>query len=153
MSAISAPRKSRIRRARGDRRVSSIDVVACRYRISPLVICPGGSISCRTARIVTLFPQPLSPTMPTTSPGKTSKLTPSTARTMPSSMRKDTCRLRTRSSGSGSVTVGIGGISQYIAHEVERQHRGDHDESRNQQPRRESQRLDVLRLLQEYTPA
>ena len=45
--------------------------------------------------MVTLLPQPLSPTMPTTWLGKTSKLTPSTARTVPSSRRNDTRRSRT----------------------------------------------------------
>src|ERR1700732_3894333 len=34
-------------------------------------------------RAVTLFPQPLSPTIPTFSPGLIAKLTPSTARTFP----------------------------------------------------------------------
>src|ERR1700733_13717626 len=112
---------------------------------------PGGSISCRTARIVTLLPQPLSPTMPTTWLGNTSKLTPSTARTVPSSRRNDTRRSRTCS--RGSVAVGIGGIAQAVAYKVERQHRDDDDEARDQQPRRECQGLDVLRLLQQHAPA
>src|ERR1700761_348563 len=108
---------------------------------------PGGSISCNTARMVTLLPQPLSPTMPTTWPGNTSKLTPSTARTVPSSMRNDTRRSRTRN--SGSVAVGIGGIAQAVAHQVEREHRDDHDQSRYQQPWRKGQCLDVLCFLQQ----
>ena len=52
------------------------------------------------AFIVTLLPQPLSPTMPSTWPGITSKLAPSTARTVPSSRPKVTCRSRTESSGA-----------------------------------------------------
>src|ERR1700733_8130048 len=119
--------------------------------ISPPVMRPGGSINCRIARIVTLLPQPLSPTMPTTWLGNTSKLTPSTARTVPSSMRNDTRRSRTRS--SGSVAVGIGGIAQAVAYQVERQHRDDDNQSRDQQPWRQCQCLDVLRLLQQDAPA
>src|SRR5262249_9781985 len=46
------------------------------------------------------LPQPLSPTMPTTWPGKTSKLTPSTALTRPSSIANATRRSRTASSGA-----------------------------------------------------
>ena len=39
-------------------------------------------------RAVTLFPQPLSPTIPRVWPSHTSKLAPSTARTVPSSGKK-----------------------------------------------------------------
>src|ERR1700733_1006817 len=150
ISAISAPRRARIWRPRGGRRTRSICSVPWRYRISPLVMRPGGSISCRIARIVTLFPQPLSPTIPTTWPGNTSKLTPSTARTMPSSSGNDTRRLRTRN--SGSVAVGIGCIAQAIAHQVERQHCDDDDDARDQQPRCQSKRLNILCLLQQHAP-
>jgi hypothetical protein len=52
-----------------------------------------------TDLIVTLLPQPLSPTMPTIWPGWTSKLTPSTAFAVPSSIMKKVFRLRTESRG------------------------------------------------------
>src|SRR6516225_10999099 len=90
---------------------------------------PGVSISCSIAFIVTLLPQPDSPTIPTTWPGRTSKLTPSTARTVPSSSSKTTLRSRTESSGSIcsslSAAVWVGSITG----------------------------LDILRLLQQHPPA
>jgi hypothetical protein len=46
-------------------------------------------------RQVTLFPQPDSPTMPSVFPFSTEKLTPSTALTTPSSVRKLVRRSRT----------------------------------------------------------
>src|SRR5215467_13419105 len=118
---------------------------------------PGVSISCRTAFIVTLLPQPDSPTIPTTWPGRTSKLTPSTARTVPSSSSKTTRRSRTASSGSIrsplSAAVGIGGIAQSVAHQVERENGNDHHEPRDEQPGRQRQRLDILCLLRQHAPA
>ncbi len=57
-------------------------------------------ISRITDIIVTLLPEPDSPTMPSVSPSETVNDTPSTARTTPSSVRKLTLRLRTSSSGS-----------------------------------------------------
>src|SRR5438132_5026721 len=54
----------------------------------------------RMAMDVTLFPEPDSPTMPRTSFSKTSKDTPSTALTTPSSVGKWTERSRTESTGS-----------------------------------------------------
>ena len=62
----------------------------------------GSLISRMIDIIVTLLPEPDSPTIPSTSPGETENETPSTARTMPSSVRKETCRSLT--SRSGSVT-------------------------------------------------
>ena len=70
--------------------------------------------------MVTLLPQPLSPTTPKTWPGRTSKLVPSTARTRPSSSWNDTLRSRTESSGSvmASVAVRVGGIAQAVSADV-----------------------------------
>src|SRR5260370_11019062 len=60
---------------------------------------------------VTLLPEPDSPTIPTISPGLTVKETPSTARTTPSSVRNETWRSRTSSSGvagdSGNPHAGV----------------------------------------------
>src|SRR5215211_278926 len=50
------------------------------------------------ARLVTLLPEPDSPTMPRVWPGSSEKLTPSTALTTPSSVSKWTLRSRTSSS-------------------------------------------------------
>src|SRR5437763_1323773 len=118
-------------------------------------------MSCRIAFIVTLLPQPLSPTIPTTCPGNTLKLTPSTARTVPSSNLNETRRSRTLSNGStevlsgpaASMTVRIGGIPETVTHQVERKHCNDDDKPRYQQPGCQRQRLDILRLLQQHAPA
>jgi len=89
ISAISAPRIARSSALFGESRVRSTGAPELFWkRIWPPTIRPGGSTICKMAFIVTLLPQPLSPTMPTTCPGCTSKLTPSTARTSPSSRKK-----------------------------------------------------------------
>src|SRR5215813_11740382 len=157
ISAISPPRMSRMTAPRGGSWAMSMTSPSApfddvrRKRISPAVMRPGLSTSCRIARMVTLLPQPDSPTTPNTWPGMTSKLVPSTARTRPSSRAKETRRSRTES--RGSVAVGVGGIAQSIAYEVERQHRHDDDQAGNQEPRRQRQGLDVLGLLQQHAPA
>src|SRR5438477_2483292 len=160
ISAISAPRMSRMSAPRGGSWARSMVSLASRRRkwVVPEVMRPGRSTSCRIARMVTLLPQPLSPTTPSTWPGMTSKLVPSTARTSPSSRAKETRRSRTESRGSleftaCSMAVGVGGITQPIAHEVEGQHRDDDDQAGDQEPWREGQGLDVLRFLQEHAPA
>ena len=65
-----------------------------------------GSISRISSRAVVDLPQPLSPTMPSVSPLRTLKLTPSTARTVAtvapnSPPRMGKCFLRPESSSSG----------------------------------------------------
>jgi len=70
-------------------------------RIEPDAIRPGGSGNRpRMDSAVTLLPEPLSPTMPSTSPGATSKLTPSTAGNTPESVRKVVVSPRTERMGS-----------------------------------------------------
>src|SRR5215207_9787994 len=54
---------------------------------------------------LTLLPEPDSPTMPRISPGFSSKETPSTAPTMPSSVANLTRRSSTESSGSGRLAT------------------------------------------------
>jgi len=53
--------------------------------------------------IVTLLPEPDSPTIPSTSPWPSVNETPSTARTTPSSVLKETLRSRTSSRGGAGV--------------------------------------------------
>ena len=65
-------------------------------RTSPLEIVFTLGLSPMIVRQVTLLPQPDSPTMPRVWPFSTEKLTPSTALTMPSSVRK--CVLRSLTS-------------------------------------------------------
>src|SRR6185295_9184071 len=145
-----------------------------RSRISPLTMRPGRSTIRRIERAVTLFPQPLSPTIPRVRPAWRSKLAPSTALTVPSSAKKYVLRSRTERmgaplgvrdnvappAGSGSdvnagpsVAVGVGSVAEAVPHEVERDDHDDHRDRRVQQPRRDREGLDVLRLLEEHTPA
>src|SRR5436309_13896507 len=72
--------------------------------ISPVYMTFGSAISRITDIIVTLFPDPDSPTIPTTSPSPTVNEPPPTARTIPSSVRNETCRSLTSSSGSEGIS-------------------------------------------------
>src|SRR5215831_12396148 len=125
--------------------------------ISPPTMRPGGSTMRRIDCAVTLFPQPLSPTMPSVLPGITSKVVPSTALVVPSSWKKLVRRSRTERSGTGSIAtileVRVRGVADTVAHEVEGEHRDNDGEGGNEQPRRDDQRLDVLRVLQQHAPA
>src|SRR5215470_13296015 len=72
--------------------------------ISPVYRTFGSVIRRITDIIVTLFPDPDSPTIPTTSPSPTVNETPSTARTIPSSVRNETCRSLTSRRGSAGTS-------------------------------------------------
>ena len=61
-------------------------------RIFPVVVAVEELLSLRMEPAMTDFPDPLSPTMQTVSPAYTSNDTPSTARTIPSSVLKLTCK-------------------------------------------------------------
>jgi hypothetical protein len=65
-------------------------VIVLRFGFSPMIV-----------RQVTLLPQPDSPTMPRVCPFSTEKETPSTARTIPSSVWKEVCRSLTSRSANG----------------------------------------------------
>src|SRR5438552_15952468 len=93
--------------------------------------------------------------MPRVAPGYRSKVTPSTAFTVPSSWGKYVFRFRTDKSVCVAVltSIGIGGVPQSIAQEVEGHDDDDHGHGRDQQPRRESHRLAVLGLMQQDGPA
>src|SRR5437588_7828408 len=104
-----------------------------------------------TAIDVTLFPEPDSPTMPSTSFSNTSKETPSTALTRPSSVGNCTRRSRTDTTGSpaadgddasfcrstkgstgGRSSVGglwVKSVSQTVAEEVHGQHRHQEEQA------------------------
>jgi hypothetical protein len=73
---------------------------------SPDSIRPGGWMRRMIESEVTLFPQPDSPTSPSTSPRRTLKSTPVTARTTPSPVRKEVRRPRTSSSSSPMAPLG-----------------------------------------------
>ena len=66
---------------------------------------PGLGLRSRIDIIVTLFPEPDSPTTPMVSPGRTLNETPSTAFTMPSSVLKYVRRSRTSSSGASPTSL------------------------------------------------
>src|SRR3954470_14656189 len=79
----------------------------------------------------TLLPDPDSPTMPSVSPARRSKLTPSTARTGPESVMNQVRRSRTWSSTSAVSGMGIQPVAQPVADEVEA-----HDHGQDRQPRK-----------------
>src|ERR1700716_3600640 len=72
-----------------------------RWSTWPPIVAFGTRISRITASIETVFPDPDSPTIPTTSPSPIESERPSTAETTPSSVRNETVRSLTSSSGSG----------------------------------------------------
>src|SRR6266705_3310182 len=116
---------------------------------------PGRSTIRRIDCAVTLFPQPLSPTMPSVFPGETSNEAPSTALVVPSSWKKLVLRFLTERSGFGSLRivsregpprptdqppggqraerawgdvssqVGVGRIPHPVPHEIESEDRND----------------------------
>ena len=90
--AIRSPRMRSICRSVAVAR-SSAGPPSSFHRIRPEVIRPGGSgTSRRIERLSTLLPDPLSPTTPTTSPASMDRLAPLTARTTPSSVKKEVWR-------------------------------------------------------------
>jgi hypothetical protein len=72
----------------GDSASRSIGRSAPRKSASPPTIRPGSAIRRISESAVTLLPQPDSPTIPSTSPWSSENDTPSTARTVSSSIRK-----------------------------------------------------------------
>jgi hypothetical protein len=72
----------------------------------PASMRPGGRMSRSTESAVTDLPHPLSPTMPSVSPGSTSKETPSTERATPASVWNQVRRSRTASTGAGVAGTG-----------------------------------------------
>src|SRR5438105_4800620 len=119
--------------------------------ISPATIRLGSSRRRIRESAVTLLPDPDSPTMPSVSPAATEKLTPSTARTTPASVKKYVLRSRTSStvrpacgarsaSGAGSsafiatpsspARLGIEPVADAVAEKVETEHDGQNRKSR-----------------------
>src|SRR5205823_878081 len=79
-----------------------------------------------TASMLTLLPEPDSPTIPSVSPGKTSEVTPSTAWTIPSSVLNSTVRSRIERTGSGTNSLSrIERVSQAVPNEVDAEHDED----------------------------
>src|SRR6266496_2259349 len=159
MSPMSPPRIERISRLLALSLTKSTCDPSARVRtICPSTIRPGRSTMRRIDCAVTLFPQPLSPTMPSVFPGKTSNEAPSTALVVPSSWKKLVLRFRTERSGFVSfrivppLQIGIRRIAYPVAHEVEREHRNDDGKRRDEKPGRDDQGLDVLGILKQDAP-
>src|SRR6185369_3551324 len=80
---------------------------------------------------------------------------PSTARVTPRGRKKWVLRSRTESSKRGicaASAVGVGGIAQPVAEEVEGKDREDHKGTRIHEPGGTRHRADVLRLAQQHAP-
>src|SRR6476659_1455687 len=95
----------------------------------------GSRISRMSDMAVTLLPEPDSPTMPSTLPARMVNETPSTARTIPSSVRNETCRSRTSRSGSSGnahprIEEAVEDVDHGVGHHDEegRVHGGRHDD-------------------------
>src|SRR5258708_39557170 len=99
-------------------------------RTEPAIL-PGGSGMSRISDIeVTDLPQPDSPTMANVSPSLTWNDTPSTARLIPSGVRKWVCRFCTSSNAIGSQALRhsrIERITQAVAEQIDGEH-GDRQE-------------------------
>src|SRR5690349_18747840 len=164
--AISRPRTVRIRRPLGWRAARSIgcplahsSVLPCRITW-PATMRPGFGTMLRMERAVTLLPLPLSPTTQSVLPRRRVKLTWSTALTVSWRVSNQVLRSFTSSTMSPSVPVmanllpvGIGGIAQTSAHEIEGKHRRDNGNAGGEKPGSRGDRANVLRLLQQNTPA
>src|SRR5687768_14125541 len=97
-------------------------------RIRPPTTRPGGSTSPRIENPVTVLPHPDSPTRPRTSPGRTLKLTPSTARTTPARVKK-----WVRSSWTSRVLAlkaRVQDVAQTVADEVDAHDREEKRDAR-----------------------
>ncbi len=75
--------------------------------MAPPTMRAGSSSSRIRDSAVTLLPDPLSPTMPSVSPGPTVKDTPSTARTAPASVRKTVRRSSTSNTGVSAAVAPV----------------------------------------------
>src|SRR5258706_11343370 len=130
--AMPEPRMSRS--VRGSARSRS---VPSKSRSSACTFSGGSRTRRMIESAVTLFPDPLSPTSPSTSPGSSVKDTPLTARIMPWSVLKLVVRSRTVRSAmlsplyrcgarAGPPRARIESVAQTIPDEIDRQYR-EHD--------------------------
>src|ERR671936_2169061 len=120
---MSLPRTSRSRRGLIVSRSWPLNIaepldIVFRFAFSPMIV-----------RQVTLLPEPDSPTIPSVSPFAIEKVTPSTALTIPSSVRKCVLRSRTSRSAIRALSVrqpdpGIDPRVEEVDDEVEDDDRG-----------------------------
>src|SRR5262245_26973820 len=131
---MSLPRMSRISRSDSSSRSRPWN------RMRPATMRPGGDATSRnTESEVTLLPQPDSPTTASVSPCPTENETPSTARTMPSRVKKWVLSSSTSSSaaGPGMASHGAGKarverVAQPVAEQVDRQYRDRQEKAREE---------------------
>src|SRR4029450_9809711 len=97
---------------------------------------PGYATRPITASIVTLLPDPDSPTMPSTSPSLSERLTPSTACITAACEGNSTCRSSISSRAIAlSLELGIERVAQPVAQQVECEHGDqDHDSRKSDDP-------------------
>src|ERR1700730_3207782 len=101
----------------------------------------GSRIKRITAIIETVFPDPDSPTMPTTSPTEIESDSRSTARTSPFSVRNETLRSRTSSKGSGTTYPWI----EQGVHDIDHGVCEDHEEGCVDHGRQDDRQVEVLK--------
>src|SRR5262249_49533293 len=125
----------------------------------PPTTSPGGVSSCETPNSSVDLPQPDSPTMPRNSPAPTVKLTPSTARTAPASVRYSTARSVTSSRGSATLPPqrpqrGIPDLVEGVVQECEAGPHQGHGGPRRQRPPRVAgfERGRLLRVVEHRAP-
>src|SRR5205085_9978827 len=85
------------------RELEALSISSPSYRTEPSISALLRSTRPITVRKVTLLPDPDSPTTPSVLPRSSSKLTPETALTIPSSVRKRVCRSVTSSSATSGA--------------------------------------------------
>src|SRR5688572_6530849 len=128
-----------------------------RSRMRPLAMNRVLESSCISASAVMLLPDPLSPTSASTSPrpivNETSSVMRVRARSCPSAIDRSVTVRTGCAPVIISPRIGIGGIAQSIADEVEGQHSDDHECAGNHQPRCLVDRADALRREQQDAPA
>src|SRR5439155_20720750 len=128
------------------------------HRMRPAVIRPGGiAISFNVDSAVTVLPQPDSPTTPNVSPRATVRSTPSTARTVPSSVWNSVRKPWISSKGGAAGPVNsqhrarVEPIAQPIADKIDRQHGQKDRRAREQRPVRRDVEI-ILGVKEDATP-
>src|SRR5580658_1205967 len=163
--AMRAPRISRIAGS------GSLSRSCPSNKISPLVMRADSGSRRMIESTLAVLPEPDSPTRPISLPASTLKLTPSTARTSPPSVKNEVWSDFTSSSGCTGVNqvirlsswrASIGAsagvrrietVAEMVAKKVERHHGEKNEDARDQDPRIAREVLRILRLREQVAPA
>ena len=111
--------------------LGQLEQILAQNRMRPATMRPGGeAIRRNTESEVTLLPHPDLPTTASVSPGTTENDTPSTARTIPSRVKKWVFRSSTSSSGAGAAIIlhvtrkaRVECVAHSVAQKIDRQDR------------------------------